>query len=323
MKKQDNESLIQELTKRLDWYLLEASEEAFDAEEVQTLVKLLDSLKAEQGEKIAEELPAEEALSDFRKYCEQREEEEKILAETEKAEQSSSEENDKKNAKKSEKGGQKKQKHKVLEFIHRHKNGVVAAAVVLAMMIGGSWQVVANADKHGGFFWWMDKSEEGTTMITSPEGMDEFENDTAEYYYKIEDVPEEYREYVRIPLELHIMQEYELDMVKIAQRKNAIAIYMFVQGEDDENIDFEIKTYPQEILRIRTRYPGYEFLEEFENDGIKYQVFEKIEADGKKRYIVCFYNSSEKYAIVGREDANFIKEIAMEYGKTVFSKNNK
>ena len=137
MKKQDNESLIQELTKRLDWYLLEASEEAFDAEEVQTLVKLLDSLKVEQGEKIAEELPAEEALSDFRKYCEQREEEEKILAETEKAEQSSSEENDKKNAKKSEKGGQKKQKHKVLEFIHRHKNGVVAAAVVLAMMIGG------------------------------------------------------------------------------------------------------------------------------------------------------------------------------------------
>lgn len=321
MKKQDNESLIQELTKRLDWYLLEASEEAFDAEEVQTLVKLLDSLKAEQGEKIAEELPAEEALSDFRKYCEQREEEEKILAETEKAEQSSSEENDKKNAKKNEKGGQ--QKHKVLELIHRHKNGVVAAAVVLAMMIGGSWQVVANADKHGGFFWWMDKSEEGTTMITSPEGMDEFENDTAEYYYKIEDVPEEYREYVRIPLELHIMQEYELDMVKIAQRKNTIVIHERVKGEDGSKINFEMKAYSQEILRIRASYPGYNFIEEFEKDGIEYQVFEKIEADGKQRYIVCFYDSSEKYAIVGMEDANFIKEIATEYGKTVLGKSIK
>ena len=323
MKKQDNESLIQELTKRLDWYLLEASEEEFDAEEVQTLVKLLDSLKAEQGEKIAEELPAEEALSDFWKYCEQREEEEKILAETEQAEQSNSDENDKKNAKKSETVGQKKQRHKVLEFIHRHKNGVVAAAVILVIMIGGSWQAVANAEKHGGFFWWMDKSEEGTTMITSPDWVDKFENDTAEYYYKIDDVPEEYREYVRIPLELHIMQDYELDMIKIAKRKNTIVIHERVKGEDDNRINFEIKTYSQKILRIRAGYPGYNFIEEFENDGIKYQVFEKIEADGKQRYIVCFYDSSEKYAIVGMEDVNFIKKIAAEYGETVFGKNNK
>ena len=33
MKKQDNESLIQELTKRLDWYIMKASDEEFDAEE--------------------------------------------------------------------------------------------------------------------------------------------------------------------------------------------------------------------------------------------------------------------------------------------------
>ena len=44
MKKQDNKSLIQEVTKRLDWYTMEASDEEFDADEVQTLLKLLDSL---------------------------------------------------------------------------------------------------------------------------------------------------------------------------------------------------------------------------------------------------------------------------------------
>ena len=44
MKKQDNESLIQELTKRLYWYIMEASDEEFDADEVQTLMKLLDNL---------------------------------------------------------------------------------------------------------------------------------------------------------------------------------------------------------------------------------------------------------------------------------------
>ena len=34
MKKQDNKSLIQEVTKRLDWYTMEASDEEFDADEV-------------------------------------------------------------------------------------------------------------------------------------------------------------------------------------------------------------------------------------------------------------------------------------------------
>lgn len=321
MKKQDNESLIQELTKRLDWYLLEASEEAFDAEEVQTLVKLLDSLKVEQGEKIAEELPAEEALSDFRKYCEQREEEEKILAETEKAEQSSSEENDKKNAKKSEKGGQKKQKHKVLEFIHRHKNGVVAAAVVLAMMIGGSWQVVANADKHGGFFWWMDKSEEGTTMITSPEGMDNLVgNKEAEDYYTIADVPTKYREYVEIPLAISAMREYELKVIKLLKRENTIALYVFFQDINENIMHFEIIMYPQEILRIRESYVGYDFDEEFEKDDIKYEVLEKEEMDGRKNYIVYFYYENVKYAIVGMNNRDLIKEIAKECGKIVAEK---
>lgn len=77
MKKQDNKSLIQEVTKQLDWYTMEASDEEFDADEVQTLLKLLDSLKGEEKE---EELPVEEALDSFWKYCEKRQEEERILA---------------------------------------------------------------------------------------------------------------------------------------------------------------------------------------------------------------------------------------------------
>ena len=75
MKKQDNESLIQELTKRLDWYIMKASDEEFDADEVQTLMKLLDNLKTEE-DNVEDELPVEEALDDFWKHCEEREEEE-------------------------------------------------------------------------------------------------------------------------------------------------------------------------------------------------------------------------------------------------------
>ena len=58
MKKQDNESLIQELTKRLDWYIMKASDEEFDADEVQTLMKLLDNLKTEE-DNVEDELPVD------------------------------------------------------------------------------------------------------------------------------------------------------------------------------------------------------------------------------------------------------------------------
>ena len=45
MKKQDKESLIQEIQKRLDWYTMEASDEEFDADEVQSLLKKLEKMK--------------------------------------------------------------------------------------------------------------------------------------------------------------------------------------------------------------------------------------------------------------------------------------
>ena len=175
MKKQDNESLIQELTKRLDWYIMKASDEEFDADEVQTLMKLLDNLKTEE-DNVEDELPVEEALDDFWKHCEEREEEERLLLGTE-------EEKDKSEpvAEKEEDKPREGKLHKVLWYFRRRRFAVVAAAVLVVMVLGGSWQVVANAEKHGGFFWWMDKNEEGTTMITAPEGVD-----NESYNYKIE-----------------------------------------------------------------------------------------------------------------------------------------
>ena len=175
MKKQDNESLIQELTKRLDWYIMEASDEEFDADEVQTLMKLLDNLKTEE-DNVEDELPVEEALDDFWKHCEEREEEERLLLGTE-------EEKDKSEpvAEKEEDKPREGKLHKVLWYFHRRRFVVVTVALLVVMILGGSWQVVANAEKHGGFFWWMDKNEEGTTMITAPEGVD-----NESYNYKIE-----------------------------------------------------------------------------------------------------------------------------------------
>ena len=309
MKKQDNKSLIQEVTKRLDWYTMEASDEEFDADEVQTLLKLLDSLKGEEKE---EELPVEEALDSFWKYCEKRQEEERILA----ADGKESEENRKTEPEKKE-----GRMHQFLWYFHKHRIAVVTAVALIVIMLGGSWQMAVNAEKHGGFFWWMDKNEEGTALITAPElGHGDPENRIEENYHSLEEVPDVYAQYARIPFEIsHLVGEkYNLSRIEVIKTDKADTISDYFQ-KDEEILYFEVMLYPQEILRVRENYPGYSFCEEFENDGIDLEVFEKEEENGKHRYVIYFYYGNEKYAVVGVESIEKLKEIAVEYLQAVIS----
>lgn len=297
MKKQDNESLIQEIQKRLDWYTMEASDEEFDADEVQNLLKLLDGLTPEEEK---DRLSSDEVVDNFWKYCAEREEEERILAEADETE--------------------KKKEHKVLHYFQKHRAVVVAAGVLIVIMLGGSWQMAVNAEKHGGFFWWMDKNEEGTTMITSPEThVRDSIKKVKENYYSIENVPQIYKKYVDIPYEIMQLYEeqYTMSRIQIVKADESDTIYEFFNKGQDEILHFEIKIYPRKILRVRETYPGYVFCEEFENDGINLEVFSKQEDNGNQSYIVYFYYGNEKYAVVGINDKDFLKDIAIKYQEAV------
>lgn len=297
MKKQDKESLIQEIQKRLDWYTMEASDEEFDADEVQNLLKLLDSLTPEEEK---DRLSSDEVVDNFWKYCAEREEEERILAEADETE--------------------KKKEHKVLHYFQKHRAVAVAAAVLIVIMLGGSWQMAVNAEKHGGFFWWMDKNEEGTTMITSPEThVRDSIKKVKENYYSIENVPQIYKKYVDIPYEIMQLYEeqYTMSRIQIVKADESDTIYEFFNKGQDEILHFEIKIYPRKILRVRETYPGYVFCEEFENDGINLEVFSKQEDNGNQSYIIYFYYGNEKYAVVGINDKDFLKEIAIKYQEAV------
>lgn len=314
MKKQDNESLIQELTRRLDWYMMEASDEEFDAEQVQALMKLLDSLKSEE-EKIEEELPMEEAVSNFWKYHEEREEEERLLSGEKESEESDY------TVRGEEKKEQKEGKfHRVLWYFHRHRLAVVTAAVLVVIMLGGSWQVVANAEKHGGFFWWMDKNEEGTTMITSPEGAEDFSNYSVTQYYSIEEMPEEYREYVRQICEIPSVSEYKFSYLQIVDSFHKKRVHVFMEGDNDI-LRFEIIVYPQEVLRVREKYQGYEFEKEFKDGEILFDILSKNEESGEKMYLMYFFYGKEKYIVIGGKDEKEMQDIVIEYKNIVL--NNK
>ena len=314
MKKQDNESLIQELTKRLDWYIMKASDEEFDADEVQTLMKLLDNLKTEE-DNVEDELPVEEALDDFWKHCEEREEEERLLLGTE-------EEKDKSEpvAEKEEDKPREGKLHKVLWYFHRRRFVVVTVALLVVMILGGSWQVVANAEKHGGFFWWMDKNEEGTTMITAPEGVEEFNNVLTGRYYSIDEVPKEYRRYVEQVCDIQELSEYSFIYSKIIRSTHKDNIYVFMRGNKDI-IRFEIIVYPQEILRVREIYPGYIFEREFEDEGISFDVFSKEELSRQNTYLMYFYFGKEKYIVMSNEDESSLQSIVVEYKNLILESN--
>ena len=298
MKKQDNESLIQEIQKRLDWYTMEASDEEFDADEVQNLLKLLDGLTPEEEK---DRLSSDEVVDDFWKYCAEREEEERILAEVDAPE--------------------KKKEHKVLHYFQKHRAVAVPAAVLMiVIMLGGSWQMAVNAEKHGGFFWWMDKNEEGTTMITSPESSNkESENCARKEYDSVEDVPEIYKKYIKVALGIRDLYDcgYRMKRIETVQTDESDTIYVILNKEQAEMLQYEIKIYPREILRVRETYPGYVFCEEFENDGISLEVFSKQEDNGNQSYIVYFYYENEKYAVAGINDKAFLKEIAVKYQEAV------
>ena len=318
MKKQDNTGLIQELTERLDWYMMEASDEEFDAEQVQALMKLLDSLKSEDEKKeLEEELPVEEAVSDFWSYQKEREEEERLLFGAEENGESVP------TVRKEEEEEHRESKfRRVLWYFHRHRLAVVTAAILVVVMLGGSWQVVANAEKHGGFFWWMDRSEEGTTMITAPDGLDDSDNTSSiARYYSVEKVPEEYKEYIEEIFEIHFLQEYEFYYVKVVKGEHNEIVHVFMKNDDDI-IRFEIKIYPKEILRAREIYPGFDFEKEFENEGISFDVFSKKELSGENTYLMYFYYDKEKYIVMGSYDENDIKDIAIQYKNVVLSHNN-
>ena len=297
MKKQDKESLIQEIQKRLDWYTMEASDEEFDADEVQSLLKLLDSLTPEEEK---DRLSSDVVVDNFWKYCAEREEEERILAEADETE--------------------KKKDRKVQRYFQRHKSLAVATVALAVILLGGSWQMAVNAEKHGGFFWWMDKNEEGTTMITSPEMVGENpQKSVQKVYNRIEDVPDIYREYVNVPYEImcSFNDGYSMSRIETIETDESDTINEFFSKEKNPILHFKIKIYPQEILRVRETYPGYVFCEEFENEGIDLEVFRKQEDNGNLSYIIYFYYGNEKYAVAGINDKEFLKEIAVKYQEAV------
>ena len=154
-----NAEWIASVEERLRWFLEEATDEEFDAEEVDTLVSLLNKLKPLESVEI---LSDEEALAKFHEYAELRDAEELTNSNV-------TEEDVQKNA-----VFEKQRSHNRLRhFVKNHKLVSAAAAIMLVVLVAGGTMGAVDANKGNGFFYWLQKDDEGMTMWTSPESMDE------------------------------------------------------------------------------------------------------------------------------------------------------
>ena len=90
----------------------------------------------------------------------------------------------------------------------------------------------------------------------------------------------------------------------------------FLKNNNDI-VGFQIKIYPKDILRIRETYPGYNFENEFEDEGITFDAFSKKESWEKKTYLMYFYYGKEKYIVIGRTNEKNLQDIVIKYKNIV------
>ena len=155
-------------------------------------------------------------------------------------------------------------------------------------------------------------------MITAPEGAEESDSSRIEIYDNIEKIPEDCRKYVEQTCEISAASQYNFSYAKIVRGTHNDTIYVFLKN-NSEILRFEIKMYPQKILRVRETYPGFTFEKEFDNDGIVFDVFSKKETLGQVAYLMYFYYDREKYVVVGRVDENTLREIVIEYKNIILN----
>ena len=117
-------------------------------------------------------------------------------------------------------------------------------------------------------------------------------------------------------MKIQSITEYSFQHVKIHKDKNDNTVTVLMTS-DNNIIRFQIKKYPQEILRVREKFPGFSFEREFEDDGISFDVYSKEELWGQNTYLMYFYYGEEKYVVTGRVEEKKLQDIVIEYKNTI------
>ncbi len=313
-KNQKDKSLLIKLVKeKLDWYIETASDEEYDAAEVEELQRMLDELEPLDADKYPN---VDEAWDRFWTnvetgvYAEM--EHKGDAAETEIVGAASADNAEKEGNVRCEKNSAEDSAHKLIRFVLRHKTIVAAVIVVLVLAVGMGVQT--EAVKNSGFFMWLKNDESGMQMVTSPDGLDGMtELKIENTYYNKDEVPNWAKEWVNI--ETRVMENYEyvwnnIEINEYTGRNIINSLYLFEESELIIGV-----MYYTETIGINTGvfrdYNLIGYVEE--NNAVK--VYEKVEKKGNMRYMAEFYDGCMRCYVMGNEIENVEGTVMRYYGE--------
>ena len=316
---QNRDELIQSLQERLRWYMSEASEEEFDADEVEAIGRLLEAMDGDNWEKP----DAEAAYERFQAYCRERELEEKagryaFAAGTDSAEEFSEELAPEKAAGSLESGRAKRAARETeagralaTEDISsrtdavgtetpagtgkRRKSGknrvlrrtwaAVAAALCLMFLgVGG----VSMALNDGGWFLKLGDRDDGEELWVVPSEGLSVNGYLSNVYYSYEEVDEEYKDLVPFLS----LEDYRLVMekIEIMEMKNRIDFCVRYVEDKEGELVININLFKDEnIILHRKMYDDMENLKSGKYRGIEYCSYESYE--NQKHYYLFQWNN--------------------------------
>lgn len=307
MSEKRNAEWIASVEERLRWFLEEATDEEFDAEEVDALVSLLNKLKPLESVEIQSD---EEALAKFHEYAKLRDAEESTDSDVWEREA----------VRKGAIPKKQKRHNRLRHFVKNHKIVSAAAAIILVILVAGGSMGAVNANKGNGFFYWLQKDDEGMTMLTSPESMDgEMLVEGTQDYFFAEEVPEEYQTYVVNKEKIPQLKDYELVYITVTPANTCCRILQCFKSESEGRVYIGAMIY-EDDMRLERESHLSESVQAIDNDkGIEEGILLRENVSGVKEGRIFFYSGNIKYFVDGDMDIEILIQIAEAYRNNVLS----
>lgn len=331
-KGQDKEQdlLIRELKEKLDWYTLYASEEEYDEKAVESILYLLD-----RAEPIArEDIPAQaDAWERFKSLAAGQEEELLPLTEEEEAGKTDAEsmesgkgkgKGDKVSAAKAnmamgKNSGRRKFMVRAGHFVVRHKYIAAAILILVIYAVSNTARAIATGDP--GFFYWLKQDDSGTTMITSPEGLDAATDMSENTYLSKDEMPDWTQEWLATVEKFEVPEGYEWQCYETSETtyRQYVDSKYFSEREKKE-IVMGAWIYQDTLSYHEEGFFDFIHVGNYEIGQQEMQIYSKTEQSGEVKYIICFYYENCKYFIQEQDNLDELKVLATQYWNYVKNK---
>ena len=286
--------LIAMAEEKLRWYALEASEEEFDGEAVEALVKLLGAL--EQGtvsQESAQKQREEDAFEELQEYI---------------AFHQKHEGNQEKPGKRNRFFGK--------TFLRKSLSIAATAACLLIVIMVAGFMGAANAGMGDGIFFWVNRDEKGESAFLNTQQVTIQESETEVVYASVEEVPEEYRQFVTDIQNLEELQDFDFDSFSVISSTHKEEICVCFKSAE-ETVCLGKMNYQGNAIYMRNDYDEYETMYTGEVNGYTKEVIIKMDESGEEEIYIFFYDDYGKYYVEGKENIDLLEEISDDYMKFV------